>query len=62
MILIQILQKMMMSRSNIQGNQILKLALNSRQLDNKEDDNFNIDVIEKTGLSNTIESDNEDDN
>lgn len=52
---------MMMSRSSIQGNQTLKLAFDDRWLDNKEDDNFNVDIIEKAGLSNTIKTDNEND-
>lgn len=61
MILRQMLQKMMMSGSSIQSNWILKLALNGGWLDDKEDNNSNVNVIEKADLSSTIETDNEDD-
>ncbi len=50
-----------MSGSSIQSNWILKLALNGGWLDDKEDNNSNVNVIEKADLSSTIETDNEDD-
>lgn len=52
---------MMISSSSVRANQKLKLALDDRRLDKKEDNNSNIDAIEKAGLSSTIETDNEDD-
>lgn len=36
----------MMSNNNIRGNQKLKFILDDRQPNNKEEDDFNIDIIE----------------
>lgn len=53
---------MMISSSSAQGNWKLKLALDDKQIDNKEDNNSNVDAIEIADLLGTIETDNEDDN
>ncbi len=52
---------MMMSSSNARGNWKLKLALDGGRADDEEDDDSNVDAIEKPGLSSTIETDDEDD-
>lgn len=52
---------MMISSSSAWGNQTLKLALDSRQSDDEEDNDSNIDTIKKAGLSSIIKIDNEDD-
>lgn len=51
----------MISSNSAWGNWNLKLALDGRRPDNKEDNNFNVNIIEKADLSNTIKIDNEDD-
>ncbi len=56
----QIKTMMMISSSGVRGNWKLKLALDSRQPDNKEDNDSNVDAIERASLSSTIETDNKD--
>ncbi len=50
----------MMSSSKAWDNYKLKLALDGRWLNDKKDDNFNVNAIEKVGLFNTIETNNKD--
>ena len=58
----QMIIMMMMSSNSVRGNWKQKLALDGRRSDNEENNDSNIDAIEKIDLSSTIKTDDEDDN
>lgn len=53
---------MIVSSNWVLGNQKLKLAFDDRLLNNKEDNNFNLDDIKKVVLFNTIKTDKNNNN